>query len=53
MQHIESRLKGLETNEDIASTIANLLNYSNGSLHDTALVYRNHDNGLSGIKLTW
>ncbi|MBK8399375.1 MAG: hypothetical protein IPL26_29550 [Leptospiraceae bacterium] len=39
--HIETRLKGLETNEDIADIISNLLSYSSGSLHDEALVYRN------------
>lgn len=41
VQHIETRLKGLETNEDIAYTIANLISYSNGSLYETALLYRN------------
>lgn len=41
IQHIETRLKGLETNEDIAYTISNLLSYSNGSLNETALLYRN------------
>jgi hypothetical protein len=39
--HIESRLKGLETNEDITYTLSNLLSYSNGSLRDTALLYQN------------
>lgn len=41
VQHIESRLKGLDTNDDIAAILYNLLSYSSGSLHETTLEYRN------------
>ena len=41
IQHVETRLRGLEANDDIADTLANLINYSSGTLNETAISYRN------------
>lgn len=41
IQHVETRLRGLEANDDIADTLANLINYSSGTLNETAVSYRN------------
>ena len=38
---METRLRGLEANDDIADTLANLINYSSGTLNETAISYRN------------
>lgn len=41
VQHIETRIRNLETNEEIADILINLQNYSAGSLRDTTILYRN------------
>lgn len=40
IQHIETRLSGLEKNEEIADTLSNLISYSNGTLNEAAQKYR-------------
>ncbi len=41
IQHVETRLSGVESNDDIADILSNLISYSSGTLNETTLIYRN------------
>ena len=41
MQHIEGRIRNLEQNEDIADILNNTISYSNGTLKEYSVSYRN------------